>query len=134
MATTSRQKIDVMDFDPIRPYRDHEVPDVLARSVALRSLRRRLSIWFYRISWRSVFCPVADEIVLQFSVRNLRNVDDVQRLVSKYFEQLVDNLHRRPDGFRIGAFRSDPTVSLYLESSRYRHGLEFDQSAHTAGG
>ena len=31
MATTSRQKIDVMDFDPIRPYRDHEVPDVLAR-------------------------------------------------------------------------------------------------------
>ena len=92
MATTSRQKIDVMDFDPIRPYRDHEVPDVLARisrSSQLAAAAKHLVLPNFLA--QRFFAPWLTKLVLQLSVRNLRNVDDVQRLVSKYFEQLVDN-------------------------------------------
>ena len=118
MATTSRQKIDVMDFDPIRPYRDHEVPDVLARisrSSQLAAAAKHLVLPNF-LAQR--FCaPWLTKLVLQLSVRNLRNVDDVQRLVSKYFEQLVDNSTDALTGF--GLEHLDPTRQ-YLFISNHR--------------
>ena len=118
MATTSRQKIDVMDFDPIRPYRDHEVPDVLARisrSSQLAAAAKHLVLPNFLA--QRFFAPWLTKLVLQFSVRNLRNVDDVQRLVSKYFEQLVDN---STDALTVsGLEHLDPTRQ-YLFISNHR--------------
>ena len=118
MATTSRQKIDVMDFDPIRPYRDHEVPDVLARisrSSQLAAAAKHLVLPNFLA--QRFFAPWLTKLVLQLSVRNLRNVDDVQRLVSKYFEQLVDN---STDALTVsGLEHLDPTRQ-YLFISNHR--------------
>ena len=118
MATTSRQKIDVMDFDPIRPYRDHEVPDVLARisrSSQLAAAAKHLVLPNFLA--QRFFAPWLTKLVLQFSARNLRNVDDVQRLVSKYFEQLVDN---STDALTVsGLEHLDPTRQ-YLFISNHR--------------
>jgi 1-acyl-sn-glycerol-3-phosphate acyltransferase len=55
--------------------------------------------------------------ILQFSVRNLKTVDDVQRLVSKYFEQLVE---RSTDALTVsGLEHLDPTRQ-YLFISNHR--------------
>ena len=118
MATTSTQKIDVMDFDPIRPYRDCEVPEVLARisrSSQLAAAAKHLVLPNFLA--QRFFAPWLTKLVLQFSARNLRNVDDVQRLVSKYFEQLVDN---STDALTVsGLEHLDPTRQ-YLFISNHR--------------
>lgn len=90
MATTSTQPINVTDFDPIRPYQDHEVPGVLtriSRSPQLALAAKQLVLPNFLA--QRFFAPWLTKLVLRFSLRNLRSVDDVQRLVSKYFEQLV---------------------------------------------
>ena len=83
-------KIDVLDFDPIRPYQDQEVPGVLARlsqSEQLAVAAKRLVL--PKFLAQRFFASWLTRKILQFSVRNLKTVDDVQGLVSKYFEQLV---------------------------------------------
>ena len=83
-------KIDVLDFDPIRPYQDQEVPGVLARlsqSEQLAVAAKRLVL--PKFLAQRFFASWLTRKILQFSVRDLKTVDDVQGLVSKYFEQLV---------------------------------------------
>ena len=83
-------KIDVLDFDPIRPYQDQEVPGVLARLIQSEQLAvaaQRLVL--PKFLAERFFASWLTRKILQFSVRNLKTVDDFQGLVSKYFEQLV---------------------------------------------
>jgi 1-acyl-sn-glycerol-3-phosphate acyltransferase len=111
-------KIDVEDFDPIRPYQDKEVPGVLARlssSEQLALAAKRLVL--PKFLAQQFFAAWLTRKILQFSVRNLKTVDDVQRLVSKYFEQLVE---RSTDALTVsGLEHLDPTRQ-YLFISNHR--------------
>ncbi|MFL2518224.1 MAG: 1-acyl-sn-glycerol-3-phosphate acyltransferase [Candidatus Azotimanducaceae bacterium] len=118
MTIISPQKIDMMDFDPIRPYQDHEVSAVLARisrSSQLAGAAKHLVL--PKFLAQRFFAPWLTRLVLQHSVRDLRNIDDVQRLVSKYFEQLVDS---STDALTVsGLEHLDPTRQ-YLFISNHR--------------
>lgn len=118
MTTSSTQKTDVIDFDPIRPYEDHEVPEVLARisrSPQLAAAAKQLVLPSFLAG--RFFAPWLTELALRFSMRNLRSVDDVQGLVSKYFKQLVD---RSTDALTVsGLEHLDPTRE-YLFISNHR--------------
>ena len=111
-------KIDVLDFDPIRPYLDQEVPGVLARLIQSEQLAvaaQRLVL--PKFLAERFFASWLTRKILQFSVRNLKTVDDFQGLVSKYFEQLVQG---STDALTVsGLEHLDPTRQ-YLFISNHR--------------
>lgn len=79
------------EFDAIRPYYDHEVPQVLARLVASRELaqaasqlvlpgwlgKRALGRWLTRA-------------ILRLKTRNLRSIRDCQSVVADLFETVIE--------------------------------------------
>lgn len=111
-------KINVLDFDPIRPYQDQEVPEVLARltrSEQLAIAAKRLVL--PKFIARQFFAPWLTRKILQFSVRKLQTVDDVQQLVSTYFEQLVDD---STDALTVSGLEDLDPTRQYLFISNHR--------------
>ena len=108
-------KIDVLDFDPIRPYQDQEVPGVLARLIQSEQLAvaaKRLVL--PKFLAQRFFASWLTRKILQFSVRNLKTVDDFQGLVSKYFEQLVQGSTDALTVSGLGTLGPDSSVSVYF--------------------
>ena len=79
------------EFDAIRPYHDHEVPDVLARLVASRELAQAASE-LVMPSWlgnRSLGRWLTRSL-LRLKTRNLNSIRDCQNVVARLFEKVID--------------------------------------------
>ena len=79
------------EFDAIRPYYDHEVPDVLARLVASRELAQAAS-QLVMPGWlgnRSLGRWLTRS-VLRLKTRNLKSIRDCQNVVAGLFETVID--------------------------------------------
>ena len=79
------------EFDAIRPYHYHEVPDVLARLVASRELAQAASE-LVMPSWlgnRSLGRWLTRSL-LHLKTRNLNSIRDCQNVVAGLFEKVID--------------------------------------------
>ena len=81
------------DFDAIRPYRDDEVPAVIARLAEDADLRRAASLFFLpRLAkWVPPLARLLTGRFLRRKTARLRTVRDVQDLLSGYLDALVRN-------------------------------------------
>ena len=81
------------DFDAIRPYRDDEVPAVVARLAEDADLRHAASLFFLpRLArWAPALARLLTGRFLQRKAARLRTVDDLQALLSGYLDALIGN-------------------------------------------
>lgn len=79
------------EFDPIRPYYDEEVPQVLARLVASRELAQAAS-QLVLPSWlgNRTLGRWLTRLILRLKTRNLRSIRDCQNVVAGLFETIID--------------------------------------------
>ena len=78
------------EFDAIRPYYDHEVPQVLARLVASRELAQAAS-QLVLPSWlgNRVVGRWLTRLILRLKTRNLGSIRDCQNVVAGLFETVI---------------------------------------------
>ena len=94
------------------------MPEVLARltrSEQLAIAAKRLVL--PKFIARQFFAPWLTRKILQFNVRKLQTVDDVQQLVSTYFEQLVDD---STDALTVSGLEDLDPTRQYLFISNHR--------------
>ena len=78
------------EFDAIRPYYDHEVPDVLARLVASRELAQAASqLVMPRWLGNRSLGRLLTRSVLRLKTRNLKSIRDCQTVVAGLFEKVI---------------------------------------------
>ena len=78
------------EFDAIRPYYDHEVPDVLARLVASRELAQAASqLVMPRWLGNRSLGRLLTRSVLRLKTRNLKSIRDCQTVVAGLFETVI---------------------------------------------
>ncbi len=80
------------NFDAIRPYRDDEVPAVLARLARDRDLRRAMAQFLFPRTTRTLpaFGRLAASGLLRRQASRLQTVAQVQTLLSGYMETLIE--------------------------------------------
>lgn len=83
----------MQDFESIRPYRDAEVPAVIARLLRDENLPRAVSAFLLPRLYRRLprLCRFLVRVYLQYKTRNLRTVGDVQLFLADYMARLVEN-------------------------------------------
>ncbi len=79
------------EFDAIRPYYDHEVPQVLTRLVASRELAQAAS-QLVLPSWlgNAALGRWLTRLILRLKTRNLRSIRDCQNVIAGLFETVID--------------------------------------------
>jgi len=84
------------EFDPIRPYYDHEVPEVLERLVASTELAQAASQLILP-GWlgRHALGRWLTRCALRLKTRNLRSIRDCQQVVAGLFETVIDRTVQR---------------------------------------
>ena len=80
------------EFDRIRPYADHEVAAVVARLLTNPQLAQAAAE-LIPPSWLrgSALGRWVTRWLLQVKLKGLRSVDDCQRLLAHYFQDLIEN-------------------------------------------
>ena len=78
------------EFDAIRPYYDHEVPQVLARLVASRELAQAASqLVLPRWLGNRAVGRWLTRLILRLKTRNLGSIRDCQNVVAGLFETVI---------------------------------------------
>lgn len=106
------------EFDAIRPYHDHEVPQVIARLLASKELVQAASQlmmprWLGKL-WAGRWLT---RVVLQLKTRNLGSIRDCQDLVAKLFEKIIG---RTIDGLSVSGLENLSVNEHYLFISNHR--------------
>jgi 1-acyl-sn-glycerol-3-phosphate acyltransferase len=107
------------NFDDIRPYHDDEVRGVIDRLVADLALSRAMAKFRFPLMYR--WLPGIISRVVQAGLwrelRHVRNVRDVQTIIEKYLDKLIE---KTTDGLtHSGLDQLDPTLP-YLFISNHR--------------
>jgi len=81
----------VPNFESIRPYRDEEVPSVVRRLTKSTALRDGIASFLFPRLYK--FSPVATQqltaLVLRYRARQLKTVHDVQMMVGRFIDHMV---------------------------------------------
>ena len=78
-------------FEDIRPYKDEEVATVLSRLVTDREVVDSAAAFFFPLGnrWIPILTRLLTRRVLEKATASLKNVNDLQVLLSGYFERMV---------------------------------------------
>ena len=106
------------DYDSIRPFLDHEVPSVIQRLVNSSALAVAASeLAMPRVLANNFVGQALTRLILLYKTRGLKTIRDCQKLMTHYFDQVVD---RSIDNLSVsGLEHLDPNQS-YLFISNHR--------------
>jgi len=108
----------MQEFDSIRPYRDDEVPGVVARVLANPELGKAAArILMPGVLRERLFGELLANLLLRFKTRGVRSVADCQMLVAGYFEQLVESTF---EAVSVTGLDALDTGGTYLFMSNHR--------------